>query len=140
MHSWLVGFKKTLKQKTFRPEGLGEEQIDSNVAGNFVKNYAVRDRFGNNRDFRPPWKDPNPIKYGGKYGMQRLKELSDTAYYREKNADAFRQEIKRKAELNDEDRESEEKKRLENLQIAKNSMKKLQNIVDSKHFLPDESL
>ena len=85
--------KRTLKQKTFRPEGLvkgGKEEIDADVAGNLVKDYAVKDRFGNNRDFRPAWKDPNPIKYGGPHGMQRLKELSDTAYYREKNADEKR--------------------------------------------------
>lgn len=112
-----MGFKNTLKQKTFRPDGLGNDndQIDANVAGNFIKNYSVKDRFGVSRDYRPAWKDPNPIKYGGKYGMQRLKELSDTSYFREKNADAFRQEIKRKAQLTEEQREVEEKKRLEML-------------------------
>lgn len=76
-----------MKQKTFRPDLGDKGDVDTDVAGNFQKNYAVRDKFGNNRDYRPPWKDPNPIKYGGKYGMQRLKEMSETSYFREKNAD-----------------------------------------------------
>ena len=36
------------------------------------------------RNFRPPWNDPNPVKYGGPYGMQRMKEMVDTGYQRGK--------------------------------------------------------
>jgi hypothetical protein len=57
---------KPLKQKSFHPD-LGSPS--SATKQDAQKNYIVRRRFGTNRHERPPWKDPNPVKYGGHYGM-----------------------------------------------------------------------
>lgn len=34
-----------------------------------IKNYVLGDKFGSQRSVIPYFKDPNPLKYGGKYGL-----------------------------------------------------------------------
>ena len=72
---------KAVPQKAFHPE------FDE---GNNLKNFIASHRFGPNRDYRPPWEDPNPVKYGGKYGMQNMKEMIDTGYVTGKREHARR--------------------------------------------------
>lgn len=69
--------KKAVPQKSFHPD------LEEDKRG-VAKNFIMAQKFGQNRDYRPPWKDPNPIKYGGKYGMQNMKEMIDTGYQRGK--------------------------------------------------------
>lgn len=46
---------------------------------NLEKNYIIKQKFGKNRNDKAPWIDPNPVKYGGKYGMITLQEkISET--------------------------------------------------------------
>ena len=56
--------KRVLPQKTFVPQMLEDDDKQGSA-----KNYIIKQRFGNMRNFRPPWNDPNPVKYGGPYGM-----------------------------------------------------------------------
>lgn len=51
-----------------------EKEKEASGKKNLVKNYLVKQKYGANRNNKPPWKDPNPVKYGGKYGMMTLKE------------------------------------------------------------------
>ena len=64
--------KRALPQKSFHPD-LDDESKRGNT-----KNFITAQKYGKNRDYRPPWIDPNPLKYGGKYGMQNMKEMLDT--------------------------------------------------------------
>jgi len=92
-----------LKQKSFHPDLA---QADAKQGAE--KNYIVRKRFGSNRHHRPPWKDPNPVKYGGPHGMQRLKEMVDTGFQKQRGAHLVRAAAERKAGLTKEEREQEE--------------------------------
>ena len=42
------------------------------------KNYIGAKKFGQDRSYVPPFEDPHPVKYGGKYGLQNLKDQIDT--------------------------------------------------------------
>ena len=81
LEAMLMNFKnqmtrKVVPQKSFHPDLEGE---GAELKGG-VKNYIVIDKYGRDRDYRPPWRDPNPVKYGGKYGMQNMKEMLSTGY------------------------------------------------------------
>ena len=52
----------SIKQKAFNPD----LQIQDNSE---TKNFISSHKFGTNRNFKALWTDPNPVKYGGKYGM-----------------------------------------------------------------------
>jgi len=52
----------SIKQKAFNPE----LQIQDNSE---TKNFISSHKYGRNRNLKAVWTDPNPVKYGGKYGM-----------------------------------------------------------------------
>ena len=45
-----------------------------------IKNYVIKQKFGKKRNDKPKWKDPNPVKYGGKYGLMNLQENADDSF------------------------------------------------------------
>ena len=87
---------EVLKQKTFVPKF---ESVSSDQTGQNEKSYIVAKKYGSNRDFRPPWKDPNPVKYGGAYGMQYMKEMIDTGFQRQKADQIRRESAARRAKM-----------------------------------------
>ena len=72
--------------------------------------------------------------------MQRLKELADTGFNRDKLADAVRWEQKRRAMLSNEEREIEDLKNEELKLIAEASRLRLDEMVDDRKFAPQASL
>lgn len=109
-----------LKPKSYHPD-LGTDTGNSKVKGE--KNYLAKQKFGNKRQVRPPWDDPNPVKYGGKHGMQHMKEMLDTRYQVEAAFLAQEKEKARRADLSGPEREEEDLKKEEEKLLLEKSRK-----------------
>ena len=64
--------EKTLQGKQFHLNNENEFKHD--------KNYNIKQQFGANRNLKPYWEDPHPVKYGGETGLQALRDKLDTGY------------------------------------------------------------
>ena len=73
-----VKLVRPLPTKQFYPD-LEMEDTGGPQQQNLEKNYIIKQKFGKNRNDKAPWNDPNPVKYGGKYGMITLRDkISET--------------------------------------------------------------
>lgn len=126
---------KPVQQKSFHPDlGSALQKQDAQ------KNYIVRKRFGANRHIKPKWNDPNPVKYGGPYGMQHMKEQLDTGYQRLRKEHLETLEEQRKASLSPEEREEEERlEEAERLFVEQNRAR-ITDLNDVKKYTIDSTL
>ena len=104
-----------------------------------IKNYVLKQKFGKKRNDKPKWKDPNPVKYGGKYGLMNLQENADDTFQENLAKYNEEQDLNRLALMTNEDIKNELDMKEVSVQHRRQEIK-LQNLNETKSLNLNDTL